>query len=313
MPSTKNQSLVYGAMMTALFVILLFMTAFIPVVSFFTAFITPLPLMWYGAKFDRKQTLLVGVVAILLGSLLGGIVILPAALSFAVIGVVVGIAIQSNYSKIGLLMTTGLTVLAITVVMYVALMQFLAIDVITEMLATTRESYLKMNEAFITTSGKEAMSEAEIDKLIMMLEALIPALLTLSSFLMAFIMLSVSLPILQRLGIKVPKFAPFRDMRLPRAVLWYYLVVVTVKLFANPEIGSTLYTVTYNFDIILSVLLVLQAFSLIQYYLASRGMSNVVGIIICVLLLPLFPLLVLVGVLDLGMDIRTFITNKIKK
>lgn len=313
MPSTKNQSLVYGAMMTALFVILLFMTAFIPVVSFFTAFITPLPLMWYGAKFDRKQTLLVGVVAILLGSLLGGIVILPAALSFAVIGVAVGIAIRSNYSKIGLLMTTGLTVLAITVVMYVALMQFLAIDVITEMLATTRESYLKMNEAFITTSGKEAMSEAEIDKLIMMLEALIPALLTLSSFLMAFIMLSVSLPILQRLGIKVPKFAPFRDMRLPRAVLWYYLVVVTVKLFANPEIGSTLYTVTYNFDIILSVLLVLQAFSLIQYYLASRGMSNVVGIIICVLLLPLFPLLVLVGVLDLGMDIRTFITNKIKK
>lgn len=313
MPSTKNQSLVYGAMMTALFVILLFMTAFIPVVSFFTAFITPLPLMWYGAKFDRKQTLLVGVVAILLGSLLGGIVILPAALSFAVIGVAVGIAIRSNYSKIGLLMTTGLTVLAITVVMYVALMQFLAIDVITEMLATTRESYLKMNEAFITTSGKEAMSEAEIDKLIMMLEALIPALLTLSSFLMAFIMLSVSLPILQRLGIKVPKFAPFRDMRLPRAVLWYYLVVVTVKLFVNPEIGSTLYTVTYNFDIILSVLLVLQAFSLIQYYLASRGMSNVVGIIICVLLLPLFPLLVLVGVLDLGMDIRTFITNKIKK
>lgn len=313
MPSTKNQSLVYGAMMTALFVILLFMTAFIPVVSFFTAFITPLPLMWYGAKFDRKQTLLVGVVAILLGSLLGGIVILPAALSFAVIGVAVGIAIRSNYSKIGLLMTTGLTVLAITVVMYVALMQFLAIDVITEMLATTRESYLKMNEAFITTSGKEAMSEAEIDKLIMMLEALIPALLTLSSFLMAFIMLSVSLPILQRLGIKVPKFAPFRDMRLPRAVLWYYLVVVTVKLFVNPEIGSTLYTVTYNFDIILSVLLVLQAFSLIQYYLASRGMSNVVGIIICVLLLPLFPLLVLIGVLDLGMDIRTFITNKIKK
>ena len=313
MPSTKNQSLVYGAMMTALFVILLFMTAFIPVVSFFTAFITPLPLMWYGAKFDRNQTLLVGVVAILIGSLLGGIVILPAALSFAVIGVAVGIAIRSNYSKIGLLMTTGLTVLAITVVMYVALMQFLAIDVITEMLATTRESYLKMNEAFITTSGKEAMSEAEIDKLIMMLEALIPALLTLSSFLMAFIMLSVSLPILQRLGIKVPKFAPFRDMRLPRAVLWYYLVVVTVKLFANPEIGSTLYTVTYNLDIILSVLLVLQAFSLIQYYLASRGMSNVVGIIICVLLLPLFPLLVLVGVLDLGMDIRTFITNKIKK
>ncbi|CDZ99284.1 hypothetical protein BN1050_00024 [Metalysinibacillus saudimassiliensis] len=313
MPSTKNQSLVYGAVMTALFVILLFMTAFIPVVSFFTAFITPLPLMWYGAKFDRKQTLLVGVVAILLGSLLGGIVIVPAALSFAVIGVVVGIAIQSNYSKIGLLMTTGLTVLAITVVMYVALMQFLAIDVITEMLATTRESYLKMNEAFLTTSGKEAMSEADIDKLIMMLEALIPALLTLSSFLMAFIMLSVSLPILQRLGIKVPKFSPFKDMRLPRAVLWYYLVVVTVKLFANPEVGSTLYTVTYNFDVILSVLLVLQAFSLIQYYLASRGMSSVVGIIICVLLLPLFPLLVLVGVLDLGMDIRTFITNKIKK
>lgn len=310
MPSTKNQSLVYGAMMTALFVILLFMTVYIPVVSFFTAFITPLPLMWYGAKFTPKQTVLVATVSIIVGTLLGGIIVAPTALSFAVIGVVIGMGIRANYSKVALLMATGLTVLTVTVVMYMVLIQFLAIDVIKEMLATTRESYLAMNEAFLATSGKEAMSVADINQLMTLLEALVPALVTLSSFLVAFMMLSINLPILRRLSVQVPKFSPFKDMRLPRSILWYYLVVVTVKLFVNPEIGTTLYTVTYNFDVVLSVLLVLQAFSLIQYYLAAKGVAKTVGVIVCVLLVPLFPLLVLVGVLDLGMDIRTFITNK---
>ena len=116
MPSTKNQSLVYGAMMTALFVILLFMTVYIPVVSFFTAFITPLPLMWYGAKFTPKQTVLVATVSIIVGTLLGGIIVAPTALSFAVIGVVIGMGIRANYSKVALLMATGLTVLTVTVV-----------------------------------------------------------------------------------------------------------------------------------------------------------------------------------------------------
>lgn len=313
MPKTKNQALVYGAMMTALFVILLFITAFVPVVSFFTAFITPLPVMWYSAKFERNQALLVTTVSILVGSLLGGILVIPAALSFAVIGLIIGMAIQANYNKVSLLMATGLTVLGITVVMYVALMQFMGMDVIKEMLTMTRESYITMNEAFLATSGKEAMSVADINQLMTMLEALIPALVAMSSFLMAFLMLTINLPILQRLGITTPKFAPFKDMRLPHSILWYYLVVVTIKLFVNPEVGTTIYTITYNLDVVLSVLLVLQAFSLIHYYLASRGVSKTVGTIICVLLVPLFPLLVLVGVLDLGMDIRSFITNKIKK
>ena len=63
----------------------------------------------------------------------------------------------------------------------------------------------------------------------------------------AFILIVINLPILKRLGIEVPKFTALKDLTFPKAVLWYYLIVLTINLFVHPEIGSTLYMIMLNY------------------------------------------------------------------
>ena len=63
------------------------------------------------------------------------------------------------------------------------------------------------------------------------MELTVPATITITAFLIAFVVITVNVPLLRRLGLDVPKYAPFQEMRLPRAVLWYYMIVLSINLF----------------------------------------------------------------------------------
>ena len=143
-----------------------------------------------------------------------------------------------------------------------------------------------------------------------MVESIIPATIIITSVLVAFLYISVLLPALKRLKVNVPKFGKLSEMRLPKTVLWYYLIILVISIFINPEVGSTLYTIVINFSLILWVLLTLQGVSFLYFVIEENKYPKFLKVLVAILAFPFYNFILLVGLIDLGFGIRKYISGK---
>ena len=309
MPNNQTKAITQGAMMVALFLVLIALAYYVPIISIVAFFVAPLPLAWYSATYNRSSTIGVAVVAIIASLFIGNIMILPFALILAATGVIIGDCLRQKKSKLYLFLATGTTILLTFAVQYIALVRFFNIDFIEQSLTLARESYEKSLEYSASITGQEIPKEQML-QMFKTLELTMPSSITISVFALAFIMITVMLPILQRLKVEVPKFAPFRDMRLPRAILWYYLIVLSINLFVQPEFGTPLYVVILNLSMVLWVLLTLQGISFIHFTIDTFNYPKFVKVLSTLLAIPLYSFVVLIGILDLGFNVRDWVRAK---
>ncbi|WP_397536679.1 YybS family protein [Rummeliibacillus pycnus] len=313
MPENQTRRITHGAMMVALFTILLAISTYVPVVSIVTICFISLPIAWYSAKYSRSSSVFVVIVSIIISILIGGFLSLPIAILFAIIGFVIGDVIRTKKSKIFLFMSTAFTVLISITVGYIISVKFFNMDVLKQAITSTRESYQKSNEIVKSITGQAPFSTEQLNTMFNTMQMVMPTVVTLLVFIMTFIVISVNLPLLRRFGLEVPKFAPFRDLRLPRATLWYYLAILTMTLFIKPEAGTFIYIVILNLSFILSVLFMLQGISLIHFYVYQQGWPKWVLIVGTFLALPLIKFVTLLGIADLGFNIRGLISGMTRK
>ena len=83
-------------------------------------FFIPLPVILYRLRYDRTASLLILAIGIVISILVGGIPLIPFALVFGLLGFVIGDTIKSGKSKLYTFMASGLTLLTLTIMMYVA-------------------------------------------------------------------------------------------------------------------------------------------------------------------------------------------------
>ena len=102
-------------------------------------------------------------------------------------------------------------------------------------------------------------------------------------------------------------------MKLPVILLWCYLAVMLLPLFATPAQGSTMELTIVNASVILRFLFFIQGISFLHYYLNKVKLPKWLIVISTVVAILLSQLTVLLGVLDVGMNIRAWIgRNKSK-
>ena len=89
---------------------------------------------------------------------------------------------------------------------------------------------------------------------------------------------------------------PFRDMRLPRSVLWYYLIVLLISLFVKPTIGSTLYVIVLNFSFVLWILFVMQGISFLFFFIHEKGLPNMLKVVVAIIAIPFYSIVILLGI-----------------
>ncbi|HWL13831.1 MAG TPA: YybS family protein [Ureibacillus sp.] len=313
MPNNQTKRLAHGAMMIALFTIFIAIAFYVPVISLIATIFAPLPLAWYSAKYDRSSSILVAFIGCIITFFIGGLLIIPFAFIFAAVGVVMGDALRLKRSKVFLLMSTGITVLITFAIQYVISLKLFETDFIKESMTLMRESYEKSIELSQSLTGQTPMDAETLQKMFDMVETVVPATITLGAFFYAFVFISCNLPMLKRFGVNVPKFNAFKNMRLPKSVLWYYLIILTINLFISPESGTALYVICLNFSLILWMLLCLQGVSLIHFSLDAFGSPKFLKVLCAFMAIPLYSFFVLIGILDLGFDIRSIVKSKIQK
>lgn len=303
------RKITYGALMIAMFAILLAITVYIPIVGSITFFFIPLPIILYRLRYDRGPSLLVLMTGVLLSLLVGGIILVPVALVFGLLGLVIGDTIITEKTKLYTFMSAGLTLLISSVLMYAASVIFFGLNIIDVLIEGLEVTSANLNELAGDNSAlSEALSEQmEIAKAFY--EAAVPSMFMIASFAIAFIIVILNSSMVKRLGHKAPTFSPFRDMKLPTVLVWSYFVVLLIGIFSTPEQGSTLYLAYINASVILRFLFLVQGISLIHFFMNEKNTPKWLKVIFTLMAFPLAQITILIGVLDSGMNIRAWITR----
>lgn len=313
MPNEQTKRLTMGAMMIAIFTILLAISFYVPILNIVTSFFIALPIIWYSIKFDRNAAILVTVVSMGMSFFVGGLLALPLAFIHAPLGLVIGDSIRRKKSKLYLFIAAGMMFLFTTVVQYLVAVLLLGINPIEEFLVMVRESYEQSGNMLERYGALPEGYDKLVAETLSMFEIVLPSIIIIAVFVSALIIIILNLPVLKRLGVDVPKFPPFREMRLPKAVLWYYLVVLIVSLFVELEKGTFAFMVFANATIVLRGLLFLQGISLIHFYIYEQKWPKWAVIVATILAFPLQSFVLLLGVIDLGFNIRSFMKDMNRK
>ncbi|WP_017378777.1 YybS family protein [Paenisporosarcina sp. TG-14] len=313
MPNEQTKQLTFGAMMIALFSILLAVSFYVPILNLITSLFIAVPIAWYSAKFNRKASILVTVVSIIMSLFIGGLLAIPFAMIHALMGFTIGDAIRTKKSKLFMLLSTAGVLLVNIVMQYVIVVLTIGINPVKELLTIATDQYDQMGVFLERFNALPKDYDQTVADTLYMFETVMPSLFIISLFGFVFILVNILLPILKRLGLDVPKFPPFSQLRFPKSVLWYYIVVLVVTLFVELEQGTFAFMVFANAALILRVLLVLQGISFVQFFILEKGWPKWTLIVAIILAIPLQAITLIIGIFDLGFNIRSYVKDKNRK
>lgn len=311
----KNvHKLTEGALFLAVFAVLMLMTLYIPILGIVSNLFLALPFIMFAAKNDRKSSIVFFIGALLISFIVGTVLALPLTFTYGLTGIVIGDFIREKKSRIGGYIAGTFAFLITTIVEYAATVTFFKIDIIKESMQALEQSVNQSKEILSglgQTPDPKVIEQFEMG--IQMLETLVPSLFVMISIMVVLIIELVSFPIAKRFGIAMPKWAPFRELKLPKSLLWYYLGVLIASLIFNPEEGTFWYTALINLAFVLQFFMVLQGLSLIFYFSYQKGYPKALPIIITVftfLFSFLLSIVRILGIIDLGFDFRKRINEK---
>ncbi|WP_203333362.1 YybS family protein [Planococcus beigongshangi] len=312
MQNQRTRQITNGALMAALFTVLLAVSLYVPILNLVTVFFLPLPIAWYSAKYPWKPSLLVAAVAFLLTFMAGGVLALPVAFLYVPFGFMIGLSIYYGKSKLYMFMGSSIILLMSVMLQYLISILLLGINVIEEFFKAIRISFAENMDMLKRYGGTEEQIEQYNEtaaSLLGSLEVTMPALIIIMIFATVWIHLLINLPLLKRLGIQVPKFPPFADMKLPKAVLWYYLIVLLISMLSDLERGTMMFLAVTNAMLILQMLLFLQGIAFYHFYIKVEGWPKWVTAVVTVLAFPLQTFTIIVGIVDLGFNIRGWVKS----
>lgn len=308
------RNLTEGAVLLAVFAILLLLTVFFPFLGVVVNLFLVTPFILFATKNDGKSIIVFVIASLLLSLLLGSLIGLSIALPFAVTGGVIGYLLQKKKSRWSVFVWGSLTFLANILVMYGASIVFFKMNFITEMIEMMQESS-KMSAELLKNFGdqeKLALMTERYEQSLDFIKYLIPTLLVVTSFAVVFIIQSVSFPIIRRFGIEIERWKGFKDLSLPKSTIHYFLIILLIGMLFKPEEGTFGYLAIINLTWILIILIVIQGYLFLFYYLDQKGFSKKISITVAIisLLIPIFLYMIgILGIIDLGFDLR----KKIKK
>jgi uncharacterized protein YybS (DUF2232 family) len=301
------RKITYGAMMIALFGILLAVSLYTPLLGSVTMFFIALPIILYRLKYDRTSSILVFATGVVLSLLIGGILLVPFAIVHGLLGVIIGETIIMGKTKLYIFMASGLTLLITGMGVYVGAVLFFGFNMIDEIMTAMQEAKEQMTSFMSTYGGLPDNYDETITSTFQMYEYTIPSIFIIGIFMLAFIILTLNLGVAKRLGFEVPKFPPYREMKLPIIALILYGAILLIALFADVKSGTNLHLITVNATTVLRFLFLLQGVSLIHYYVNEMKLPKVATFIATIFALMLAPITTMLGILDTGVNLRAWL------
>ncbi|WP_342527345.1 DUF2232 domain-containing protein [Chryseomicrobium sp. FSL W7-1435] len=303
----------HGLSALSIYTLLLLISVYLPVLALVGLLLAVVPIAWFRAKYSRINAVFLAILGLLIAILLGGYIGLFIALVIVPVGWIIGDGLAERKSKVFIFVATALT-LMVTSLMQILLARVLfEANVIELMIEQIRDTYTQVGDIMESAGQLPDNFNEIVASSLQTFSLVLPGYFIAVMFGTAWLYVALALPILRKLKVPVPRFTAFRHFQLPRAVIWYYLIVSLLSLLATFEAGSFGEMVIVNAVFVFRALLFLQGISLIHFYFHHQGWPKWGAVATTIVALPFYSIVVILGVIDLGFRLRAFIAASPKK
>ncbi len=314
----RSKQLTDGALLTAVYMVLLIFSIFTPFIFIVFLFLLPIPFIIYAVKHGIKASLLMMAVAIIISIIIFPFVSVPLTVLSVSGGIMIGIAIHQkrNPYEVWARGTIGF--------IFGLLFVFLFLQMILQV-NLTEEIDLIINDSIDTAEhlisqfgmGNDATEQLEVMKEQMnMVKDLIPASIAIFSIIMSFICQWLAYKLLNRIERKALFFPPFREMNLPLLIIWFYLIAMLLALVELDQ-NSILYLIVINTFVITAFLIIIQGYSFIFFYANYKKLNKSIPIaivIISIIIPQIFLVLIrIIGIIDIGFSLKKRLKSNMSK
>jgi uncharacterized protein YybS (DUF2232 family) len=312
----NTHRLTEGAVLLAIYAVLLLITIYVPVLGLVSTWVLVLPFIYFSWKNDWNGIVIFFIASLVISLIIGSILAIPTTILFGTTGITLGYLTKKGMSRMTILLATTLVFLVNVIAQYGAAVVFFEFNFVKEINVLMNESLnnsYKMMEAIGGPNNNIDTLKEQIDLMIKMIQLLLPSMLVVGSFFIVFLLQLINFPILKRFGLAIPKWQAFREIVLPKSILWYYLLAMLLSIILKPEEGSYLNTALWNVNYILQILLVVQGLSLIYFVSHLKGWSKAIPILATVFmfLVPIVLYIIrILGIIDLGFELRKRLVKK---
>ncbi|WMT29137.1 YybS family protein [Bacillus aerius] len=304
----QTKALVEGAIMISIFTVMTLFYLYTPLLSIIFFMAAPIPIILYTIRHGLKKGIAAGAIGIVISFLIGSINGLLSAPMLIAVGV--GMGVFYSRRQPGQAIITGALIYLFSFLIYfVVSAQLFQVDILgvakesINQIMPMVESTLKQSGAFDQDIAKQLKQFREMQDTVL---NSLPVALLIFVTLMSFVNHWFVRPLIKRFVPDMPALKKFKDMRLPKSMVWYYLLTLLLMLI-QPEKGSFLSLVQTSAFQILFILVLIQGFSFIFYYCHEKNISKVVpifAVVLTILFPPIGVIVRIIGIADIGFDLR---------
>ncbi len=279
---------------------------FVPGLNLPALWFMMVPIVVLYATLPRKSFLLHIIPIGLIATLIAGPAILVIALFFVVPAIVMGHLYQKG-APAGKVIKTVAVVFLAHIMLELLLFQLLFdFSMIKEVSGYVRSMFQEMATSNMAPiKWDDNMTDAVVQ---MVLKA-IPLSFIVVSFLYTVISHYLARRILNKQGMTIPAFPQAKDWKLPRVLVFYYLIAYIADMFVASTDNSFVAVALINLVPLLSYVFAIQAIGLFFFIADQKGWHKSVAILLSIPVL-LFPPLSLIGVFDTVFPIRKAFVKK---
>lgn len=298
-----------GAALLAIYAMLLLISIYVPILGTVVTFALPLPFILLTIRYKLSKAFVIFTAALFITVIVSQPMNLVKTTMFGLIGIVLGHMYKKQKKPVEILMAGTLAYLIGIMLIYVASIKFFNIDLMKQMQNMFNES-MAQSEKIVTAAGMP-ISKEQKDLLAQfndVLQTLSPSLLVMVSVCCSWITVMISGSVLRKLKHDVIHWPKFKDIQLPKSIVWYYVIFILLSTFIKVEPTSYLHMVFSNLYVIFALLLVLQGLTFIAFLAHSKGFTKgvpIISFIACMFIPMLFPLVTILGIIDLGISLRS--------
>ncbi|KLV20066.1 YybS family protein [Bacillus altitudinis] len=304
----QTKALVEGAIMISIFAVMTLFYLYVPLLAIIFFMAAPIPIILYTIRHGLKKGIAAGAIGIVISFLIGSINGLLSAPMLIAVGV--GMGVFYSRRQPGQAIITGALIYLFSFLIYfVVSVQLFQVDI----LGVAKESIDQIMPMVESTLKQSGASDQEIAKQLKQFREMqdtalnsLPVALLIFVTLMSFVNHWFVRPLIKRFVPDIPDLKKFKDMRLPKSMVWYYLLTLLLMLI-QPEKGSFLSLVQTSAFQILFILVLIQGFSFIFYYCHEKNISKVVpifAVVLTILFPPIGVIVRIIGIADIGFDLR---------
>jgi len=221
-------------------------------------------------------------------------------------GAVMGYMYRKRSGAWATLTAGAVSMIAVLLTVYVSV-SLSGIDVAAEI----RELIQGQFDLFEQVTGTAIIKPDALEALISVAVSLLPLYIMIIALYYTVVTHFFSRRLLNMLGYPAAALPPAREWRLPKSLVWYYLVILLLDMFVTSD--NFLYALVLNVYPILLMTFTVQGVAFIIYLMHIKGRGKVLPVVVsilCILFPPVMYITSMVGLVDTAFPVRQYLNSK---